>query len=368
MHTHVACLSSQELGRPQEFPGEDCYVSKQMKKSYKFDIYLKALGVTEEELKQKGNFAVIDRLAAKIVTSTRVKRAVILGLDGWVDSATGVLNREKTPTFVPNSFVLASVRRWQKEGLFFYGPSINPNRKDAIEQLEQAKKDGAVLIKWIPSIMNIDPGDLRLKPFYEKMKELGLTLLVHTGKEGTFLDADDKLCDPARLALPLDLGLTLIAAHVATTGSNQGETDFARLGKLFSEVKYRDHLFADISATTQLNHVELFPSFIKYPRFRGRIASPPSPVPPRHTVTFSWDQNHESGVNSAGGGYQVSLTGQPTIKVPYASGSAAPTTTTTSLLSVSYDVTVLAYAALDTMGGNSGSVSAPSQTLSLHVP
>ena len=85
-------------------------------------------------------------------------------------------------------------------------------------------------------------------------------------------------------------------------------------------------------------------------------------------VTLSWTANRESGVNRAGGGYQVAISGQPTIDLPYTSGSAAPTSTTVTLPPGNYTVTVRAYAALDQQGGNTGSISAPSQALTVNVP
>ncbi len=95
----------------------------------------------------------------------------------------------------------------------------------------------------------------------------------------------------------------------------------------------------------------------------------PVPVPiTTHSVTLSWAPNHEAGVNSAGGGYEVSISGQPMIDVPYMSGPAAPTTQTVSLKTGIYTVTVRAYAALDAQGGNTGSFSASSAPITVFVP
>ena len=99
----------------------------------------------------------------------------------------------------------------------------------------------------------------------------------------------------------------------------------------------------------------------------GGGGSSPPPVT-NHTVTLAWAPNHEKGVNSAGGGYQVAISGQPTINVPYASGPAAPTSTVTTLQTGTYTATVRAYAALDAQGGSAGSLSAPSQSLIVNVP
>ena len=93
----------------------------------------------------------------------------------------------------------------------------------------------------------------------------------------------------------------------------------------------------------------------------------PAP-PPVFSVFLTWAPNLEHGVNSAGGGYRVSISGQPTIDVPYVSGSTAPTSTTASLLAGSYTVSVAAYAALDPQGGTTGNTSAPSQSITVNVP
>jgi hypothetical protein len=86
------------------------------------------------------------------------------------------------------------------------------------------------------------------------------------------------------------------------------------------------------------------------------------------SVALSWTANRESGVNKAGGGYEVTITGRPAIDVPYVSGTSAPTTTTVSLPSGNYTVTVRAYAALDAQGTNTKTLSAPSQPVTVTVP
>jgi len=96
----------------------------------------------------------------------------------------------------------------------------------------------------------------------------------------------------------------------------------------------------------------------------GGSTSPPTV----HSVTLSWEQNRESGVNSTGGGYQIVISGQPTINVPYASGPTAPTTATVSLQTGSYTATVRAYAALDAQGGSGGTLSVPSAPITVNVP
>lgn len=93
-------------------------------------------------------------------------------------------------------------------------------------------------------------------------------------------------------------------------------------------------------------------------------------APTLHSVTLAWQPNHETGVNSAGGGYRVTVSGQPApINVPFnATSGVTPTTTILSLSTGSYTATVQAYAALDVNGGMTGSVSVPSAPITINVP
>lgn len=99
----------------------------------------------------------------------------------------------------------------------------------------------------------------------------------------------------------------------------------------------------------------------------GDEGSSPAPAA-NHAVTLAWAPNHETGVNSAGGGYQVMISGQPTIIVPFTSGLTAPTSIVVTLQTGRYLVTVSAFAALDAQGGDAGSLSEPSQPFTLIVP
>ena len=86
------------------------------------------------------------------------------------------------------------------------------------------------------------------------------------------------------------------------------------------------------------------------------------------TVVVSWAANREQGVNSGGGGYQVTISGRPSINVPYVSGTEAPTTVTAVLPPGTYVVNVRAFAALDAQGGSGTTFSAASQSTVVVVP
>jgi predicted TIM-barrel fold metal-dependent hydrolase len=185
-------------------------------------------------------------------------------LDGVID-AHGKLDYAASEVYIPNEYVAAQARR--NHNLYF-GASINPHRSDALAQLEQAAQSGAVLVKWIPSIMGIDPAQERLRPFYESLQRLGLPLLTHTGEERSFSSAQDQLADPLRLELPLRLGVTVIAAHCGSGGSIEGQRHLDRLQQM---MRRYPNLWADISSLTQINRLGYLKEVLAAPEFRDRL-------------------------------------------------------------------------------------------------
>lgn len=244
--------------------GSGCFVSPTLARSWKYRVFLRAFGVTEKEVQQKGDALILRRLSEGLAKSRRVAAAVVLAMDGVVGED-GELDRGKTEIYIPNEFVARESRRYPN---LLFGASINPYSNDAMQRLEKAVSDGAVLIKWLPSIQHIDPADERLIPFYLKMKELGLPLLTHTGEESSFTWTRDELGDPERLRLPLSLGVTVIAAHAASNGRNNGERNHDRFLRLCREYP---NLYADISALTQINRLSHLPRLLKHRELHGRL-------------------------------------------------------------------------------------------------
>ncbi len=255
LHCHVAGLGT---------GGSGCFVSERLRKSWKVGFYFRSFGVSRRELEQQGDALCADRLSAMLGQSRRVGRAVVLAMDGAVDER-GNLDTTHTEFYVPNEFVAALAARHTN---LLFGASINPYRPDALARLDRVAAEHAVLVKWLPSIQLIDPADERLAPFYRRMAELRLPLLVHTGAEHSFTWSKDELADPARLRLPLSLGVTVIAAHAAWPGRHQGERDVDRLASLIQEYP---NLYADISSLTQINKLGALREVLRRPEFRGRL-------------------------------------------------------------------------------------------------
>ena len=255
-HAHVAGLGYGDSG---------AFISDGMRSNFRFRFFLRWMGVTEQELAAEGDQLVVRRLSEKIARSRYVDQAVVLAFDGIVDKTSGVLDRENTQFYVPNDFVQRETAKYPN---LLFGASINPYRKDSLALLEQAAARGAVLVKWIPSIMHIDPADEAIVPFYQKMAALGLPLLSHAGREKSFAHAQDEYSDPLRLSLPLQHGVTVIAAHIATTGESEGQDNFERILPMFA---VWPNLYTDISSLTQINKLGYLARALKVPGLKARM-------------------------------------------------------------------------------------------------
>jgi predicted TIM-barrel fold metal-dependent hydrolase len=97
-----------------------------------------------------------------------------------------------------------------------FGASVHPYRKDAIAELERCVQRGAVLLKWLPVVQDINPIDERCFPFYEALAHHRLPLLSHTGGERALPNLNNDVEDPALLVPALERGVTVIAAHCGT--------------------------------------------------------------------------------------------------------------------------------------------------------
>jgi predicted TIM-barrel fold metal-dependent hydrolase len=105
-------------------------------------------------------------------------------------------------------------------------------------------------MKCLPNCQNIDFSDRRYEPFWKRMAELRLPLLAHTGGEHTVPVVNAALADPKLLRLPLECGVTVIAAHV---GTSSGAFDHDYFDDWVSMLSEFPNLYGDVSAMVSLN-------------------------------------------------------------------------------------------------------------------
>jgi len=181
---------------------------------------------------------------------------------------------EKAGFYVPNAHLLDVCDR--HPGLFIPAVSIHPARADAMEELDRCIARGAKVLKLLPNCLNVDFTDRRHVAFWEKVAASGLILLSHTGGELTLPVLRPEYADPRRLALPLECGVTVIAAHAAGR-SGLWDPDYTHdLIKLFA--KY-PRLYADNSALCSLNRSHTVAKILAEPALERIIHGSDFPVP-----------------------------------------------------------------------------------------
>jgi hypothetical protein len=182
----------------------------------------------------------------ELVRSSSFDSVVLLAHER-VHDPDGRVREDLGSMYVPNDLVLRLAREHPE---FLAGVSIHPARADAIAELNRCVSEGAVLMKCLPNCQNIDCSDRRYQPFWERMAETGLPLLAHTGGEHTVPIVNAALADPKKLRLPLECGVTVIAAHCAT---RSGAFDPDYFADWTSMVREFPNLYGDISAMVSLN-------------------------------------------------------------------------------------------------------------------
>jgi len=141
---------------------------------------LRHIGLSAGAMKGNLDRLYIERLLA-LVRGSSLGAAVIQAHDD-VHGEQGRVMVGVGSFYVPNDYVLALAR---KHSEFLPAVSIHPARGDALEELDRCVAAGAVMMKCLPNCQNIDCNDRRFTKFWERMAELKLPLIAHTGGEHT---------------------------------------------------------------------------------------------------------------------------------------------------------------------------------------
>ena len=173
----------------------------------------------------------------------------------------GKVELDRTAFYIPDAYARALSREYS--AFFEWACSIHPYRADCVPALEQAKKDGARAVKWLPASMGIDPASPRCDRFYEAAARLNIPVITHAGLERAVIGTDiQEFGNPLRLRRALDAGVRVVIAHCASMGQDvdldKGPNgplldSFLLFERLMGERRYEKNLFGDISAMTQVN-------------------------------------------------------------------------------------------------------------------
>lgn len=254
-HVHLAALPDGDNG---------CYISPRLLKSplFRFLLWKHELSPAHP---RETNQKYLDHLITELCASRHVHKAVLLGMDGFYDQ-TGLLNRQHTEFLISNDYVLKTAQAYPD--IFLAGPSINPQREDAVEEVHRCADAGAVLVKVLPNAQHFDPADSKYRPFYRALAQRKLHFLSHVGFEFSLIGKDQSVGDPDRLRTALDEGVTVIAAHACSYGLMLYE----KFIPTFHDFANRYHNFyADISALTLPNRMRMLLHLRRHPELQDRL-------------------------------------------------------------------------------------------------
>ena len=254
-HVHLAALPDGDNG---------CYISPKMLKSPLFRFLLWKHQLAPEK-PGEANRKYLDDLLTELRASRHVQKAVLLGMDGVYDQ-NGRLNQAHTDFLISNDYVLQTARAYPNE--FLAGVSINPRRRDAVEEVHRCADAGATLVKVLPNAQQFNPADTRYKTFYRALADRKLPFLSHVGYEFSLVGKDQSVGDPDRLRVALDEGTTVIAAHACSYGLMFYEKFLPTFQDL---AKRYPHFYADISALTLPNRLCMLLQLRHYPEIHERL-------------------------------------------------------------------------------------------------
>ena len=254
-HVHLAALPDGDNG---------CYISPKMLKSPLFRYLLWKHSLSPDNPRE-ANHKYLDDLLTELRASRHVQKAVILGMDGVYDH-NGRLNQAQTDFLISNDYVLKTAQA--HPGELLAGVSINPQRRDAIDEVHRCADAGAVLVKVLPNAKQFDPANPKYKPFYRVLAERKLPFLSHVGYEFSLIGKDQSVGDPERLRVALDEGATVIAAHACSYGLILYEKFLPTLRDF---VQRYPNFYADISALTLPNRFRMLLHLRRYPEVHERL-------------------------------------------------------------------------------------------------
>lgn len=202
--------------------------------------------------------AYVARLAALAGEFPPGARWLLFAFDQACDDA-GRPQAGHTTFHVPDAYA-ARIAAEQAQR-FAWVASIHPYRPDALQRLDAAIAGGAVALKWLPSSMNIDLRDPRLRPFHDRLAAARLPVVIHCGEERAAPGAGrGELGNPLLVRAALERGVRVVVAHCASLGEAldldakrpRQVPAFSLFARLMDE-DWGGRLMGDISVVLQTN-------------------------------------------------------------------------------------------------------------------
>jgi len=225
-------------------------------------LFGKKLGISYKEAKRNPYQAYKSALINNIKSSKYIKKIVLFGVDSKIYKNGNFISKDNT-VCASNSELLELYQENRNIIIPFF--SINPNRKDAIEQIRYYHSKGFKGAKFLQNYWGVDTNDKMYQRYFETLKELNLPLIIHIGNESS-ISSYKHLESLSMLKAPLDIGVTTISAHMAIDYKNiikslsKNPKNFGNsYFKLIKMLKEYPNLYADISSLLTPQRAKVLP-------------------------------------------------------------------------------------------------------------
>ena len=225
--------------------GSGCWLRRNFADRLFEPIVKSQAGILKSSQKSGVDLAYEEKLI-QLIDESSLDAVLLLAMDYPYDEVGNCL-QTRAKFYVPNDYVLSLAEKYHQ---VIPACSIHPSRKDGIEELERCVASGAKVLKLLPNCHNLNCSDSQYRSFWEKLSELNLPLLAHTGGEFSVPVLNADYADPRVLRLPLECGVKVIAAHGA---GKSGLCDPDYTTELFKMMDQFPSLFTDNSALASPN-------------------------------------------------------------------------------------------------------------------
>jgi predicted TIM-barrel fold metal-dependent hydrolase len=236
----------------------------------------KKFGICSEALIENPYKEYVRTITDNTRKSKNIDKIVLFGVDDRVNDLGETIHSDIT--VCASNKALLDVYNENKDIIipFF---SINPMRPDALDLIEKYHKLGFKGAKFLQNYWGVDTREERYYPYFDKLAELDIPLIVHIGSESSVNSF--KECEGLNmLDVPLKAGVTVIAAHMALSydpfhiikalskNPKNFNDDYFKLLKMLEDYP---NLYADISAILTPVRAKVLPHLKKQKQVHHKL-------------------------------------------------------------------------------------------------
>ena len=168
------------------------------------------MGQTPQKLKKDPYGGFLEGLTGSLKSSRFVKKVCLLPVDARVDENGNEIHKDRTICSSSDD-VLRVYENYPDLIIPFF--SINPLRKNSLELIDRYIQKGCKGAKFLQNYWGVDLNDKRFLPYYKKIRDSDIPLIIHTGSEYC-IESFRAFESIKMLKLPLLAGVKVIAAHM----------------------------------------------------------------------------------------------------------------------------------------------------------